>query len=398
MSQTSAPPTVSPRTAHGSGAALVAVGALFAMNGVVIGGYAGVLPALRERFRVDAGTIAVLLFSVGVAAVLAMQVAGRLADHVGARRVVLAAMPLMASGAVVLGLAPSMPVAVAGGVLIGLGNGATDVAMNALGVAVEKARPVPVMSRFHAFWSIGSFVGAAVVLLTAALVGDAGGSVVAPAMLTVAVLSLVALVLVVRRVPETERVGPSVDGVRTPIPPVAWLLGAMAVCFGLMEGTAYDWSSLHVTDVADVDPGIGSVAVVTVTFFMVGMRLVGDAAVARFGHRLVVQVGALGAAVGYAVTAFLTPLPVILAGWALVGLGVAMIAPQIYATAGHLGGGRMLAVVVTFGYAAFLAGPAVLGWLVHTVGVQHAMLLPFALAFVLVVITRWMPAIDRTAA
>ena len=94
-----------------------------------------------------------------------MQVAGRLADRIGARRVVLAAMPLMAAGAVVLGLAPSLPVAMAGGVLIGLGNGATDVAMNALGVAVEKARPVPVMSRFHAFWSIGSFVGAAVVLL-----------------------------------------------------------------------------------------------------------------------------------------------------------------------------------------------------------------------------------------
>ena len=102
MSQAPAPSLVSPRTPHGSGAALVAVGALFAMNGVVIGGYAGVLPALRSRLGVDAGTIAVLLFSVGVAAVLAMQVAGRLADRIGARRVVLAAMPLMAAGAVVL--------------------------------------------------------------------------------------------------------------------------------------------------------------------------------------------------------------------------------------------------------------------------------------------------------
>ena len=122
--------------------------------------------------------------------------------------------PAKLAASVVLGLAPSLPVAVAGGVLIGLGNGATDVAMNALGVTVEKARPVPVMSRFHAFWSIGSFVGAAVVLLTAALVGDAEGSVVAPAMLAVAGLSVVAFAVVVRRVPETERVGPSVDGAK----------------------------------------------------------------------------------------------------------------------------------------------------------------------------------------
>ena len=52
----------------------------------------------------------------------------------------------------------------------------------------------------------------------------------------------------------------------------------------------------------------------------------------------------------------------------------------------------------TFGYAAFLSGPAVLGWLVHTFGVQKAMLLPLALSFVLVVITRWMPAIEREPA
>ena len=162
-----------------------------------------------------------------------------------------------------------------------------------------------------------------------------------------------------------------------------------------MEGTAYDWSSIHVTDVARVDPGAGSAGLVTVTVFMVAMRLLGDAAVSRFGHRLVVRGGSVTAAAGYTVTAFASPLPLILAGWALVGLGVAMIAPQIYAAAGHLGGGRMLAVVVTFGYAAFLAGPAILGSLVQAYGVQRAMLLPLVLAFALVVIARWMPGVSR---
>ena len=383
---------------HGSRGAVVAVGALFAINGLVIGAWAGVLPALRSRLGIDAGTLAVLLFVVGVAAVVSMQVGGRMADRVGARRVTLTVLPLMMVGAAVLAFATSFPVAIVAGVLIGLGNGATDVAMNALGVAVEKARPMPVMSRFHAFWSIGSFGGAAVVFLSVLVFGDENGSVVLPAMLSVAVLALGALLVTTRWIPETEPVTHTVDGKKERIPRVAWLLGAMAVCFGLMEGTAYDWSAIHLTDVAGVDPGTASVAVVTVTLFMVAMRLAGDWAVARFGHRPVVWSGAAAAAVGYAITVVATPVPLLLVGWAFVGFGVAMIAPQVYATSGYLGGGRMLAVVVTFGYAAFLSGPAVLGWLVHTYGVQKAMLLPFALSFVLVVITRWMPAIEREPA
>ena len=217
---------------HGSRGAVVAVGAVFAINGLAIGGWAGVLPALRSRLGIDAGTLAVLLFIVGVAAVISMQVGGRMADRVGARRVTLTALPLMVVGAAVLAFADSFPLAVVAGVLLGLGNGATDVAMNALGVAVEKARPMPVMSRFHAFWSIGSFGGAAVVFLSAWLFGDENGSVILPAMIAIVALTLAGLLVTLRWIPETEPVSHTVDGRKEPIPPVAWLLGAMAVFSG----------------------------------------------------------------------------------------------------------------------------------------------------------------------
>jgi len=121
-----------------------------------------------------------------------------------------------------------------------------------------------------------------------------------------------------RWIPETEPVSHTVDGRKEPIPPVAWLLGAMAVCFGLMEGTAYDWSGVHMADVAGVDAGTASIAVVTVTLFMVAMRLAGDWAVARFGHRPVVWFGAVAAAIGYAITVFATPVPVLLVGWMVI--------------------------------------------------------------------------------
>jgi MFS family permease len=71
-----------------------------------------------------------------------------------------------------------------------------------------------------------------------------------------------------------------------------------------------------------------------------------------------------------------------------------MIAPQVYAVAGHVGGGRVLAIVVTFGYAAFLAGPAIVGFLTNHLGLHHAMAVPALLCAGIVGLAATMPKTD----
>ena len=66
-------------------------------------------------------------------------------------------------------------------------------------------------------------------------------------------MAIVVLVILIRIAPVAAVVDHKVDGVRTAIPRAAWMLGIMALAFGLSEGTAADWSSIHVTDVAGVD-------------------------------------------------------------------------------------------------------------------------------------------------
>jgi len=372
---------------------------MFTVNGLILGGWGGSLPSLRDKLAISDGQIALMLFLAGVAGIASMQVGGRLSDSVGARRITLAALPVLVLAIVTLAFAPSYLVAVVGAVLLGLGNGAMDVSMNAIGVQVETARRNPVMSSFHAFFSIGSLIGAATVLALAHGFGLAGGAIVTPLLLTLAVVGVAVLAVLLRIAPTAAPVAhTSSDGVRTRVPRAAYVLGIMALAFGLSEGTAVDWSSIHVTDVARVDPTTGAIGLVAVSAFMVVIRLLGDRLVTRFGRRAVVRFGCVSAALGYLAVTLVSSLPLLVAGWALVGLGVGMIAPQVYAVAGHLGGGRVLAVVVTFGYAAFLAGPAVIGFLVRHVGIHHAMAVPAVLCAGIVALAATMPREDADIA
>jgi MFS family permease len=371
-----------------------AVTTMFAVNGMLLGGYGGSLPSLRERLDLSATQIALMLFCGGVAGIVSMQIGGRLADAVGARKIALVGLPVVIAACVTIGLAPSFALAVVGSVLIGLGNGAMDVAMNALGVQVEQARRKPIMSFFHAFFSLGNFAGAGAVLLIALAFSITGADIVLPVMISLSVIALAVLGLLVKITPEAAVVEHTVDGVRRRIPRVAWVLGAMALAFGLAEGTAVDWSSLHVTDVASVDSTTGSLGLIAVSGFMVVIRLLGDRLVTRFGRRSVVRFGGICAALGYLAVTLVSSLPLLIVGWALVGFGVGMIAPQVYAVAGHIGGGRVLAVVVTFGYAAFLMGPAVIGFLVDHLGIHHAMAVPAALSVGIIALAATMPKSD----
>ncbi|MFT4109132.1 MFS transporter [Propionicimonas sp.] len=381
-------------TSLASRQAAAAVVLLFAYNGLVIGSYAASIPTLTARFGLQAWQLSIFFICMGLAAIASMQLSGRLSDRFGARRVSIAMIPVLILAILAIGLAPSVPMLFVAGILLGIGNGGIDVAMNAIGVQVEQNRPRPIMSFFHGMWSVGNLIGAGLLVLLGAVLGQADPTVVATCS-TAAALGVVALVLAWRITPETVVIAHTdASGTRTPIPRSAYLLGLMAIAFGLGEGTANDWSGLHVTQLTGVDPTTGALGYTCVVAFMVVIRLLGDGLVTRFGRRAVTMFGGACSALGYLVAATGSGLPVLLVGWSLVGLGIGMIAPQVYAVAGHTAGGRGLAVVVTFGYATFLVAPGIIGWLVGAIGIQHTMFVPTVLLAGLLLVARIMPGKD----
>src|SRR5690242_7350092 len=122
----------------------------------------------------------------GAGALGGMQISGPLVDRFGAGRVALAmaltlALPLTAGSAVALA---------AGLLAFGVCTGITDIAMNARAVVVEQSAGRPIMSAFHAVFSVGTVLGSLVGAATLA----AGWSMLLTAVVLGAVCGLAALV------------------------------------------------------------------------------------------------------------------------------------------------------------------------------------------------------------
>lgn len=385
------------RPVLGSRESVIATVATFVVNGVGVGTVGALMPTLADRWNTDARGLGGLLMLFGLAAIVGINLGGRMADRGGALRPVRLGLVVMSLGIVLLAAAPNLLVGLLVGAAYGLGNGLVDTTMNVMAVEVENARPRPLMSRFHACWSIGSLTGALIVLVCGSVFGTAGAVAIA-AFLVAAGLIAADLQVVHRYAADTAPVHHlDESGGRTKVPRVAWILAAMAVGFGLAEGTAFDWSSVHVRDLADVSDTQAALGLAAFSVCMVAVRMCGDFLVHALGRRLVVRVGAAVAACGYLIAVLGSGLVVLLFGWALVGAGMALVAPQIYGLAGLLGGGRTMSRVVTFGYATSLVGPGLMGMLVHSAGVQRAMLLPLAGAATVCALSVVMPT-EQSAA
>jgi len=303
-----------------------------------------------------------------------MQVAGPLTDRMGARVVVPAGGVLCGATLVLPGLAHD-PWTLGGALLVfGLCNGCLDVSMNAHAVHVEKAYGRPVMSGFHATFSVGGVL--------AALAG-AGAAAVglhpAAAMAAMGAVGIVIALMAARALlPAAGSASVEAPAEGSGTTGRVWLLAVLALMVMLCEGAANDWSALHLKDVLGASAGTAAFAYGTFAAAMTIGRLLADRLTARFGSLAILRHGAVMAAAGITLVALGPWLWAAFTGWALFGLGLSGCVPQLFSAAGHAdpaAAGANVSRVAGLGYLGMLAGPAVIGWLTHLLALNHTFIL-----------------------
>ena len=359
--------------------------AAFLLPGFATAAWAPLVPYAKNRTGLDEGTLGLVLLCLGAGSLLAMPIAGALAARFGCRAIMVITLLMAMVALPLLAIAPSPWTLGAALFVFGAGVGACDCVMNMQAVIVERESGRPMMSNFHAFYSIGVAIGAAAITTLLSVR-------VSPLLVCVLASALmIALLAVSVRWWRRDR-APN-DAPMFAVPHgVVLAIGVLCFVAFLAEGTMLDWSAVFLHEVQQVPQDRAGLGFMCFAIAMTVTRLVGDGVVAKLGRHRAILLGALVAAVGFGLITYAPPLLPALAGYVLIGLGCANIVPALFSMAGNqkaMPESLAIPAITTLGYAGVLAGPALIGFVAQASSLVFAFT---AVAVVMVLIglsARW---------
>jgi predicted MFS family arabinose efflux permease len=327
---------------------------VFALAGLVGASFAARIPALQDRLDLSAGELGLAFLALEAGAVVGLPGGGALVARIGSRASLRLGFAVFGPALAAVALAPSLAALAAALAVMAAANSVIDVAMNTQGVEAERRTGRSVMSRLHGAHSLG------------VVAGGLGGT-LAPGASVLTVVAVAVLVMgqfaAARLTAEPARPGPLLAWPRGPL----LTLGTIAFCAFLIEGAASNWSAVHLRTEHDASPTLAAAAFTAFALALAVGRMVGGRDV---------RAASLLAAAGIAL-AIVAPGPVVaLAGWAILGLGISIVAPTVMRGAGaqDVPAPVGIAAVTTVGYLGSFTAPPVIGALAGPIGLNAALL------------------------
>jgi predicted MFS family arabinose efflux permease len=348
-------------------AAVRATYVAFAGAGFAFASWASRIPQVRDRLHLQPSELGLVLLAIAAGSVVALPLSGPVLTRLGSRRTVGVMSLVLVAGlfAAALGYLSGVLPVVVGLFLVGLGNGAWDVAMNVQAARVEQLLGRSIMSRFHAGFSLGTvagaLIGAAMVALRVPVTVHLAG--------VAAVVAMVVPASVRRFVPDHD--GAAAREAGSTGSWTAWterrtlLIGVFALAFAFAEGTGNDWISVALIDGHHAPATVGTLGFAVFLAAMTTGRWAGPGLLDRYGRVAVIRALSILAVVGLVLFVFGPSTPVAFVGAVMWGGGTSLGFP-VGMSAGADDPARAasrVSVVASVGYCAFLGGPPLIGFL-----------------------------------
>jgi len=365
-----------------------AVSLIFAINGMVFGTWASRIPAIVDFHDLSPGSLGLLIFLAGLSAVIAFSIFGRAADRYGAafitKRATLLLIPLTL---MFIAYANSIWMLVFAVIFFGAIHGGDDVAMNAWAAEVEREYTRPVMSSFHAMWSLGAGIGAGLGSLLAFYeVGFKNHFSLISIIIFVLALSA-AFVPFESQKNKKEANSPFISIPKGSLLPVA----TITFFASLSEGAVADWSAIFLKSVASLNDGNAALGFTVFSVCMFSMRLLGDRISFILGPATAARYSGLVALTGSIILLVSDSFLLLLLGFGLIGLGIAVIIPLAFSRAGNdetISQGTAIASIATLGYGGMLLGPLFLGLIAEITSIKTSFLILPIMAFFIFILSK----------
>jgi MFS family permease len=341
----------------------IAVKIAFFLNGFIYANWVSRLPRIQELYRADDGTIGIVLLAMSLGAVAAMPFTGWMIIKNGSRTITLFSVILYCAFVPLIPFMPNLAALIFLYLTMGVITGMLDVAINAQAVMIEEQYKKPIMTSFHALFSIGMALGA----WCGALFSDLGFDISQHFAIVVAASLLAAFWVSRNLVHDKPDKSLAQDGPLFRVPNKALIsIGIIAFCCMMGEGAMADWTVNYMENVVFASETMAPIALSAFATAMTLGRLFGDKARATWGDSKLIMVGGMTATLGLLVSLVFPLAATSIGGFFLVGLGLSAIVPIAYSIAGstrELPPGVGLAMVTTVGYAGFLFGPPIIGFI-----------------------------------
>ncbi|MEI5672411.1 MULTISPECIES: MFS transporter [unclassified Nocardioides] len=309
----------------------VAVAAAFLAQGLVLLSLTTRLPELQDEWGLSDVALSLVLLMMILLAGVGSVVAEALAKRRDSALLLRAGLLLVGVAVPVICLAPTTAVFVAGVAAYGLALGVVDASTNMQAVALEHRYERPILPSFHGAWTLGGVLGALLTLATSDLPLEAG-----------AALGVIPLAVAFAAFLPRDH-GPTELAAQVAVPwrPIV-LVGIAMVLFYMVDTAVQTWGPLFLDHTFSTPERYVSLSALGYLLASGAVRIAGDPLVRRYGAVAVLRVGALVGAAALAVVVFSTSWPMAVAGFSLLGAGVAVVAPLSFSAAARIAGGEGL--------------------------------------------------------
>ncbi len=334
---------------------------IFLINGILFGNWVTRIPQIRDNLGIGEGQLGLALLALGFGGLFCMPLAGWAVARFGTKRLNTIILAMVCLVFPLPAIAPSWGLLCLVLFISGAGYGILDIGMNSQGVLVQQRIGRPILSSMHAAFSFGAFAGA----MMGGAIAAAGASPVVHMTSIAAIMLAISIVVARGQLDDTRTVresGPAFVRLSRALA----ALGLLAFCGLLVEGAMADWSAVYLTDSLGTGPGLAAVGFAAFSLTMSIGRIVGDRLVFLTSEVAVTRYGGAIGVVGI-VLVLVPGIPLVsIIGFALAGAGLSNVIPVVFSAAGRTPGmasGPAIAGVASAGYAGFLLGPSLIGFI-----------------------------------